>query len=192
MTHDAIPARLTVVVAEYESDSAGWGKCPKGDDEHRAERRGPNRPVSGEQPSEVRQGWEGACTACGEPIPWDSGEVYGGSGNTRVYDTPSGRLEPGCLFWVDQHSDHPCYARWENCDGQHLHGVLPNGRYWDIDSRAGNCGSPDDRQHRCWVRHGEPPAVHVDKAGLTCTAGAGSIVGGDYHGFLHHGTFTAG
>jgi hypothetical protein len=32
--------------------------------------------------------------------------------------------------------------------------------------------------------------VHVDKAGATCTAGAGSIIAGDWHGFLHNGQFT--
>lgn len=41
---------------------------------------------------------------------------------------------------------------------------------------------------RCWVRHGEPPIVTVNKDGLTCAAGAGSIgIGGGeryYHGFL--------
>lgn len=191
MTYAAIPARLAVVVAEYEHDSARWGDCPAGD-EHRAERRGAQRPVSGDHPKGVRRGWDGACTACGARIPWDGDEVYGGSGNVPVYDTPSGKPEPGCLFWADQHPDRPCYSRWENCDGLHLHAVLPNGRQWDIDSRANNCGSPQDGQHRCWIRHGEPPAVHVDKAGLTCTAGAGSIAAGDYHGFLHHGTFTEG
>ena len=77
----------------------------------------------------------------------------------------------------------------DNCPGEHLYAVLPNGRYWDIDSRASNCGRPDDRTHRCWVRHGEPPNVTVDKQGDTCTAGAGSILADDYHGFLRAGEF---
>jgi hypothetical protein len=72
-------------------------------------------------------------------------------------------------------------------DGRSLVCVLPNGHHWHIDSRASNCGRPDDDVHRCWVRHGEPPQVHVDKAGNTCPAGAGSIQSGDWHGFLHHG-----
>ena len=67
---------------------------------------------------------------------------------------------------------------------------LPNGREWDIDSRCSNCTLPDDRIHRCWVRHGEPPNIHVDKNGHTCSAGAGSILAGDYHGFLHNGELT--
>jgi hypothetical protein len=40
------------------------------------------------------------------------------------------------------------------------------------------------------VRHGEPPQITVDKRGLTCHAGAGSIALGSYHGFLHNGVFT--
>lgn len=76
-----------------------------------------------------------------------------------------------------------------------------------------NCSNPGDGrewtrgqyqdsvpEHRCWVRHGDPRTgvVHVDKNGLTCRAGAGSILfkGNpargvpDYHGFLHHGKLT--
>jgi hypothetical protein len=49
---------------------------------------------------------------------------------------------------------------------------------------------PDDGEHRCWVRHGEPPRITVDKNGPTCQAGAGSILAGDYHGFLRDGAFT--
>jgi len=56
-----------------------------------------------------------------------------------------------------------------------------------MDDRASNCGSRDDDEHRCWVRHGEPPDLTVDKQGLTCTAGAGSIVTDTWHGFLRGG-----
>lgn len=60
--------------------------------------------------------------------------------------------------------------------------------WWYIDSRANNCTMPDDKEHRCWVRHGTVgEAIHVDKAGHTCAAGAGSIVVPGFHGFLHHG-----
>jgi hypothetical protein len=47
----------------------------------------------------------------------------------------------------------------------------------------------DDNIHRCWVRHGRPEdgTLHVDKAGNTCRAGAGSIDTGKWHGFLHNG-----
>lgn len=187
-----IPARLATPVAEYEHDVARWDGCPVGgrDHEHRATRTGDPRPITGQHPTEVRRDWDGSCEACGAPIPWDDPDnVYGSSGNTPVYDTPSGRLEPGCLYWVDQHPDRACFARWTNCDGRHLHAVLPTGQHWDIDSRAANCGSPDDTEHRCWIRHGTPPAVHVDKNGRTCSAGAGSIAVPGWHGFLHDGRF---
>lgn len=77
-----------------------------------------------------------------------------------------------------------------NTDGRFLVVKCPNGREWCIDSRCSNCGSPDDNVHRCWVRHGEPPNITVDKNGVTCSAGAGSIQAGDYHGFLRGGEFT--
>lgn len=57
---------------------------------------------------------------------------------------------------------------------------------------ASNCTMPDDKNHKCWVRHGRPEdgTLHVDKNGHTCAAGAGSIVAGNYHGFLHNGHLT--
>lgn len=65
---------------------------------------------------------------------------------------------------------------------------LPNGHDWMPDMRASNCSMPADNDHRCWVRHGLPPNVTVDKAGArTCAAGAGSIGSGSYHGFLRGG-----
>jgi hypothetical protein len=47
--------------------------------------------------------------------------------------------------------------------------------------------------HRCWVRHGYVrQQVHVDKNGVTCNAGAGSIVSPNgWHGFLHNGHLTS-
>lgn len=81
-------------------------------------------------------------------------------------------------------------------DGMIVYCKTP-GRDWCIDSRASNCGSPTDNEHRCWVRHGDPrdpqgiktgQKLHVDKNGRTCSAGAGSIQAGDWHGFLHNGS----
>jgi hypothetical protein len=37
------------------------------------------------------------------------------------------------------------------------------------------------------VRHGTPPDVTVDKNGLTCNAGGGSIQVPGWHGFLRNG-----
>lgn len=79
-------------------------------------------------------------------------------------------------------------------DGIHLMVRCPNGHDWHVDGRASNCTMPDDDTHRCWVRHGDPRSgpVTVDKNGATCSAGGGSILADDYHGFLTNGQLTAG
>lgn len=82
---------------------------------------------------------------------------------------------------------------WRGPDGIALMVKCPNGHGWYVDSEASNCtrkGEP----HACWVRHGDPRQanVTVDKNGDTCAAGGGSIVAGDYHGFLQAGMLTAG
>lgn len=69
-------------------------------------------------------------------------------------------------------------------DGLRLMVKLPNGREWFIDGRASNCTLPNDDVHHCWIRHGTPPDLVVDKNGVTCSAGAGSIAAPGYHGFL--------
>lgn len=79
---------------------------------------------------------------------------------------------------------------WENETEAHLIVCCPNGdstRDWDIDSRCSNCGKPEDKLHRCWVRHGISPEITVDKNGLTCSAGAGSILLPKWHGHLRNG-----
>lgn len=78
-------------------------------------------------------------------------------------------------------------------DGICLMVRLPNGHDWAVDSRASNCTRPD-APHQCWIRHGDPriEPITVDKSGDTCAAGAGSILSGDYHGFLINGILTAG
>ena len=81
-------------------------------------------------------------------------------------------------------------CEWDNCEGKHLNVILPNGHTWDVDGRASNCTMKDDRTHRCWIRSGEPPKIHVSKDGHTCKAGAGSIGVPGYHGFLRNGTLT--
>jgi hypothetical protein len=83
---------------------------------------------------------------------------------------------------------------WRGSDGIALMVRCPNGSDWHVDGRASNCTLPDDRVHKCWVRHGDPRGcrVTVDKNGNTCAAGGGSIIAGDYHGFLVDGVLTAG
>jgi hypothetical protein len=90
---------------------------------------------------------------------------------------------PGALYyavWL------PRNITWGNEEGPHLYVQTPGGD-WDIDSRCSNCTLPEDRVHRCWVRHGMPPQITVDKSGLTCGAGAGSIQQRTWHGHLHNG-----
>lgn len=123
-------------------------------------------------------GHEHICDSCGtvfEPNVW-----------ARRYDTPSGELEVGNLYW-DTWTPRTWY--WKNQEGPYLCVVLPNKHHWNIDSRASNCTMPNDQTHRCWVRHGDPETgdVNVDKRGRTCKAGAGSIKMGDFHGFLRNG-----
>lgn len=147
--------------------------------------------VGGELADVAPERWPTRCDACGDVAP---AEAHRYIMQRRLYDTASGSPEPGDLFLADcwqRYGPGQTCAYWDNCPGQHLYAVLPNGHHWDVDSRASNCTLPQDRAHRCWVRHGDPPAVHVDKEGHTCAAGAGSIAVPGYHGFLHHGAFTS-
>lgn len=93
-------------------------------------------------------------------------------------------------------------SMWAGPDGVCLVVRTPGGD-WVVDDQASNCTRdqcvPDaegrrifTRSHYCWVRHGDPRTgeIHVDKNGDTCDAGAGSILVGGYHGFLHNGYLT--
>jgi hypothetical protein len=120
------------------------------------------------------------------------------------YALPSGEpvehLQPGDIYFNDAHGPTPEAALgwgcpWTNCDGRHLTVILPASRHqgWNIDGRCRNCTLPGETTHRCWVRHGDPAvpdSLHVDKAGHTCDAGAGSIAVDGYHGHLHNGVLT--
>jgi hypothetical protein len=102
-------------------------------------------------------------------------------------------LPVGAMFNIDYYNDIP---DWCGRDGLALNVVTPGGE-WHVDSRANNCTLPDDHEHRCWVRSGDPRTgyVHVDKDSKvqrTCQAGGGSIWINkdgprDWHGFLHRG-----
>jgi hypothetical protein len=96
---------------------------------------------------------------------------------------------------------------WTGPDGLCLVVKTPGGD-WMVDGEASNCTRTQygpkvvdgteyqkawlGRTHYCWIRHGDPRTgnVHVDKDGDTCAAGAGSILIGGYHGFLHNGYLT--
>lgn len=129
------------------------------------------------------------CRDCGIEVPKDENILTKQVFHKRLYDTPSGELEPGCLYW---NTWFPEDFYWSNHKGAHLMAILPNGSEWNIDSRASNCTMKDDKIHRCWCRRGNPETdmITVDKSGVTCQAGAGSIGVEGYHGFLKNGSFT--
>lgn len=120
---------------------------------------------------------------------WEANEHR--EGRRLVY---AGRDADGQI--VQRSCEGPC-LNWDDCDDPrgHLMVVMPHGWFWSPFGRASNCTMPDDRRHRCWVLHEPSPGLfHVDKAGVTCGAGAGSIVvpasekrPGGWHGFLHNG-----
>ncbi len=88
--------------------------------------------------------------------------------------------------WLAENHD------WRGHDGRCLVLRLPNGKGhvdWSPDMRASNCGMPEEKTHKCWVRHGRPEDgnLHIDKEGHTCNAGAGSISLDKWHGFVRNG-----
>jgi hypothetical protein len=101
-------------------------------------------------------------------------------------EVASDQLPIGAMWYV-QPEDQPYYPAGP--DGRTLYVKTPGGD-WCVDYRASNCTMPTDNEHRCWVRHGVPPLITVDKNGHTCQAGAGSIWMGSYHGFLQNGYLT--
>lgn len=107
---------------------------------------------------------------------------------------PTRPLPPGAMYdaLAINDLDEDSYYHRRAVNGQALYVILPNGHAWFIDGRASNCTRPDDDEHRCWVRVGEPPKLTVNKEGDTCDAGGGSILtaaGSDqeWHGFLRDG-----
>lgn len=148
--------------------------------------------------------WPKYCSGCGtafSEIPGVQRQIF----TDEIYRAADGRewplrQAPAGAMW------HAAWAAdWEEyvgADGIALCVRLPNGRDWYVDSQASNCTRPQRipvdgkpgwtqfvRTHYCWCRHGDPRTgqLHVDKKGDTCNAGAGSIVAGDWHGFLHDG-----
>jgi hypothetical protein len=91
---------------------------------------------------------------------------------------------PGAMYYADWYSDVP---EWCGPDGRALMVKTPDGHTWHVDGEASNCTRKGDKTHKCWIRHGTPPLVTVDKNGVTCAAGAGSILTPKWHGFLRNG-----
>lgn len=110
-----------------------------------------------------------------------------GGALTTLREAPPGAL--WYAWWMDHREDETGLYGWEwsNQFEPPLMCKTPSGSDWCIDGRASNCTMKEERTHRCWVRHGTPPNIHVDKNGHTCQAGAGSILSNNWHGFLHHG-----
>jgi hypothetical protein len=135
--------------------------------------------------------WPQACRTCGRAFDehadaqfrsWDLWQRADGTGELMTHWQRSST--PGAMYfapWLEEFA-----GQWKGPDGHVLLVVTPGGD-WCIDQRASNCTLPNDHEHRCWVRHGDPPNVTVDKNGKTCGAGAGSIQMGNYHGFLRNG-----
>lgn len=109
----------------------------------------------------------------GDPIfrRVDTGEEF------TLRDAP-----PGAMWFCKWHEDFGVGP-----DGKALMVRLPNGHDWHVDGVANNCTRREDKVHKCWVREGTVPVITVGKNGNTCSAGAGSILSGTYHGFLRNG-----
>lgn len=118
----------------------------------------------------------------------DTHRLYAGAPDGKLYSL---RNAPVGAMWDAWWMRSGGYGRI-GPDGLYLIVKTPGGD-WGVDDRASNCTMPSDDVHRCWVRHGDPRTgvVHVDKNGNTCGAGAGSILCGGYHGFLHNGELGA-
>lgn len=148
--------------------------------------------------------WPKTCAACEyEFQPNDPRSTSA----ERLYDgAPDGIRRPirdfpvGALYDCEWLNDYPDYT---GPDGIALCCITPGG-HWMVDSQASNCTRDQyerftdesgrearrfTRTHYCWVRHGDPRTepVTVDKNGETCSAGAGSILAGNWHGFLRNG-----
>jgi hypothetical protein len=76
--------------------------------------------------------------------------------------------------------------QWCGDDGRAIICRVPTNHDWHIDGTCSNCTRPKE-EHKCWVRHGDPPNLTVDKNGNTCAAGAGSVLTSTWHGFLRNG-----
>lgn len=104
----------------------------------------------------------------------DNGELV------NLYEAPVGAMWDA-TWWTNKGDDGRCIVV-----------RVPGNVDWAIDSRASNCGLPDERPlaHHCWCRHGEPPNLTVDKNCKTCQAGGGSFWANAPHGW--HGHLTNG
>lgn len=117
----------------------------------------------------------------------------GGRTKSRIYRrTDTGEeienlneLPSGAMWFADWYDNAYCVPQLA-----HVLVVKTPGGDWIVDSQSSNCTMPDDRKqekHHCWIIEGNLPNITVSKNGVTCRAGAGSILCGSYHGFLRNG-----
>lgn len=137
--------------------------------------------------------WPTICDRCSRPLVNDDGKPADRQTHLRrIYRCPEDNREmllreapPGAMWFADWMIQPNGWYRGP--DGHCLIVKVPGNHDWMVDSRANNCTLPNDNEHRCWVRHGLVPNITVDKNGLTCQAGAGSILVPNWHGHLRNG-----
>lgn len=142
--------------------------------------------------------WPKTCKHCGRAFDdKDQWQVHGKQIYVRpdtgerytLRDAPPGACWDAWWIHHGERGDRKGSGWSIGPDGRSLVVKCPDGHEWMVDSRCSNCTRPDDNDHYCWVRTGRPEdgTLHVDKQGNTCSAGAGSIQTGKWHGFLHRG-----
>jgi hypothetical protein len=191
--------KVSVSLRRYsESSSIDKNICPVNGSYHNARTLIEGEPVIRDEKGYVDNGskaapshddprWPTRC-ACGyifsESDEWQrfTEELYRRTDTGE--ETTIAKAEPGAMWhawWFDD---------MHVPQGRHNLVVKTPGGEWNIDGQANNCTMKDDTKqehHHCWVRHGEVPNITVDKNGITCGAGAGSIQCNNYHGFLRNG-----
>lgn len=139
--------------------------------------------------------WPKACeTGCGFGFETGPGverqinchRLYRDPRNGNEITLQEARKIPGAMW------DASWFATSRGPDGKAFWVVCPGGDEWHIDGCASNCTWPGgdglQEHHHCWVRTGVAPKLTVGKeGGPTCTAGAGSILTSNWHGFLVNG-----
>jgi hypothetical protein len=137
-----------------------------------------------------RSVWPSACKYCGALVPERGAAVDINVVRSRLWDTPSGDLEPGCIFHATDLTPSRWNSKgfsrqyWERCKRagkilDPLAVVCPDGSRWYIDLRASNGATGADGLTDGWTVEGEPPRI-------TCSP---SINTGTYHGWLRDGVF---
>jgi hypothetical protein len=184
----------SVIVIE-DGDCIGGFKCHRSEKIIRRFATGPD----GEYPTDWTKDKVGLnyCNRCGnhEFSPEAMKRASGSKGRVWERVDTGERADnlndfgPGAMWYLTWYKNDEtgvyCYGGPDNQPGLC---VRTPGGDWVIDGRASNCALPDDNVHRCWPRRGEAPNITVDKSfGNTCNAGGGSIVSGNYHGFLRNG-----